>query len=105
MRIFSWKGGYALMHRNSIVVSTVSRFVEQTWTSAVRAALCQSSFPSVPATFQEVIGSGHIIVCLSIQRRGKDMRSYMSYQAKRELLLNSPSLSKGIISAQGGDPG
>ena len=26
------------MHRNSIVVSTVSRFVEQTWTSAVRAA-------------------------------------------------------------------
>jgi hypothetical protein len=43
------------------VVSTVSRFVEQTWTSAVRAALIQSSFPSVPATFREVIGSGHVL--------------------------------------------
>jgi hypothetical protein len=43
------------------VVSTVFRFVEQTWTSAVRAALIQSSFPSVPATFQEVIGSGHVL--------------------------------------------
>jgi hypothetical protein len=43
------------------VVSTVFRFVEQTWTSAVRAALIQSSFPSAPATFQEVIGSGHVL--------------------------------------------
>ena len=43
------------------VVSTVSRFVEQTWTSAVCAALIQSSFPSVPATFEEVIGSGHVL--------------------------------------------
>jgi hypothetical protein len=28
-----------------VVVSTASRFVEQTWTAAVRAALIQSSFP------------------------------------------------------------
>jgi hypothetical protein len=45
----------------SYVVSTVSRCVEQTWTAAVRTALIQSSFPSAPATFQEVIGSGHVL--------------------------------------------
>jgi hypothetical protein len=43
-----------------MVVSTVAKFVEQTWTAAVRAALIQSDLPSVPAPFQEVIGSGHV---------------------------------------------
>jgi len=43
------------------VVSTVIQFVEQTWTSAVRAALIQSDLPSVPAPFQEVIRSGHVL--------------------------------------------
>lgn len=42
------------------VVSTVAKLAEQTWTSAVRAALIQSDLPSVPAAFQEVIGSGHV---------------------------------------------
>jgi hypothetical protein len=42
------------------VVSTVAKFVEQTWTAAVRAALIQSDLPGVPAAFQEVIGSGHV---------------------------------------------
>jgi len=43
------------------VVSTVIQFVEQTWTSAVRAALIQSDLPSVPTPFQEVIRSGHVL--------------------------------------------
>jgi len=51
----------SMMSAFTYVVSTISRFVEQTWTSAVRAALIQSSFPSVPATFQEVIGTGHVL--------------------------------------------
>jgi beta-ureidopropionase len=42
------------------VVSTVIKLAKQTWTSAVRAALIQSDLPSVPAAFQEVIGSGHV---------------------------------------------
>lgn len=43
------------------MVSTVIQFVQQTWTSAVRAALIQSDLPSVPSPFQEVIGSGHVL--------------------------------------------
>ncbi len=43
------------------MVSTVSRFAEQTWTQAVCAALNQSSFPGVPPTFQEAIDSGHVL--------------------------------------------
>jgi hypothetical protein len=42
------------------VVSTVAQICRQTWTSVVRAALIQSSVPSVPATFQGAIGSGHV---------------------------------------------
>ncbi len=42
------------------VVSTIAQIYRQTWTSVVRAALIQSSAPSVPATFQGVIGSGHV---------------------------------------------
>jgi len=42
------------------VVSTVAGFAEQTWTQTVRAALNQSSVPSVPAAFQDAINSGHV---------------------------------------------
>jgi ATP-dependent Clp protease ATP-binding subunit ClpA len=48
-RTVDFKNTVIIMTSN--VVSTVARFVEQTWTSAVRAALIQSGFPSVPATF------------------------------------------------------
>ena len=39
---------------------TVAQICRHTWTSVVRAALIQSGVPSVPATFQGVIGSGHV---------------------------------------------
>ena len=42
------------------VVSTVAQICRHTWTSVVRAALIQSGVPGVPATFQGVIGSGHV---------------------------------------------
>ena len=42
------------------VVSTVSRFVEQTSTAAVCAAPPQSSFPGVPSKFQEAIDAGAV---------------------------------------------
>ena len=41
-------------------MSTVAGFAEQTWTQTVRAALNQSSVPSVPAAFQDAINSGHV---------------------------------------------
>jgi hypothetical protein len=44
----------------AIVVSTVSRIVEQLWTAAVCAAPNQSSFPSVPSKFQEAMDSGAV---------------------------------------------
>jgi len=43
------------------VVSTVSRFGFTNLDTLVRAALNQSSFPSVPPTFQEAIESGHVL--------------------------------------------
>ena len=42
------------------MVSTVAQICKQSWTSVVRAALIQSNVPSVPATFQGVIGPGHV---------------------------------------------
>jgi hypothetical protein len=45
---------------DSSVVSTVSKFVEQTWTQrSCRPSPC--SFLSVPATFQEASGSGDVL--------------------------------------------
>jgi D-alanyl-D-alanine carboxypeptidase (penicillin-binding protein 5/6) len=46
--------------RYQSVVSTVAQICKQSWTSVVRAALIQSSAHSVPATFQGVIGPGHV---------------------------------------------
>ena len=41
-------------------MSTVCRFVGQTWTQTVCAALKPSSFPSIPPAFREAIDSGEV---------------------------------------------
>src|SRR5260370_42146381 len=50
----------AIITRHDIVVSTVARFAEQTWTSSICAALNQSTSCGVPATFHNGIGSGRV---------------------------------------------